>query len=107
WMPPVGFDTRRAWEGPLQGTPYRVRVEAAADHGKPTYFEVLWPWQRPLRQEPPPRRSAEAVRQLTYVLLVVAATLAAALLARRNWRLGRGDRRGALRVAVYVLLARI
>jgi hypothetical protein len=47
-FPPVGFDARAEWDGSLvqdPGTP--LHVTAAAYHGKPVYFDVLGPWNRP------------------------------------------------------------
>jgi hypothetical protein len=46
----VSFDARAAWTGTLDGTPaVPFRIEAASWKGRPVYFEVVWPWMRPLR----------------------------------------------------------
>ncbi len=45
-VPPVPFDARAAWEGPLEaGRPERVHVEAAGWQGKPVFFSVGGDWQ--------------------------------------------------------------
>jgi serine/threonine-protein kinase len=46
-------------------------------------------------------------RQVAYLLAAIAATAGAAFLARRNWRSGRADRRGAFRIAGYVLVCHV
>ena len=45
---PVDSDRKSAWEGTYPGAPgVPVRIEAAAYHGKPVWFEVVTPWARP------------------------------------------------------------
>jgi serine/threonine-protein kinase len=104
WSPPVYADTRAAWEVfALQAPETPVRVEAAACHGKPVYFQVIMPWTRPHRDEPPtgtmlPPAARAIFRTIWYVVLI-----GAAVLAIRNLRLGRADRRGAFRLALFIL----
>lgn len=100
-------DTRVAWTGvwPESGRP--LRIEAAAFGGRPVAFMLLGPWQRPTRmpQESPPRENALALLLFAIVLFILAG---AGLLARANLRSGRGDRKGATRLAACmtcVLLA--
>ena len=40
WLPRGQSDVRRAWEGAMPGLSQPVRVEAAAWHGRPIYFQV-------------------------------------------------------------------
>ncbi|MFZ0748662.1 MAG: serine/threonine-protein kinase, partial [Pyrinomonadaceae bacterium] len=50
--PPFFADERKAWEGKHIDHPeIPVRIEAAAYQGKPVYFQVVAPWDKPLRQE--------------------------------------------------------
>ena len=50
WAASVDSDRKAAWEGAYPGQPgLEVRVEAAAYHGRPVWFEVLPPWARPGR----------------------------------------------------------
>ncbi len=103
WTPPNYADSRVAWTGALDefpGTP--MRIEAAAYRGKPVYFELIAPWTRPGRSQPYQPTSGEKVVQVFLITLLVVIVVGAALLARRNLHLGRGDRRGAWRIAAFV-----
>ena len=51
-----------------------------------------------------PARSRTPVGEASVVVLALAMPIGGVLLARRNLRLGRGDRRGAFRVALFVFL---
>jgi serine/threonine-protein kinase len=105
WIPPVAYDTRAAWEGFYPDRPdVAIRVEAAAFRGRPVYFHIIPPWERPERQE---EFLSTASRRAAGVLLAVtffAGLFSAVLLARRNLRLGRGDRRGAFKLAIFVFI---
>lgn len=103
WRPPVYSDARAAWQGLLPApTYYPVRVEAAAYRGKPTYFEIIGAWSQPVRTGSPPL----SLRLQAFLALFVAGCLAlvaaGVLLARRNLQRGRGHRRGAFKLAVFV-----
>jgi serine/threonine-protein kinase len=101
WTPPFFCDARAAWEGTYPDRPdLPIRVEAGAYRGRPVSFFMVGPWTRPERMEP--ERIAPLRQMLRAVLsvLVVLLTGAGAVLARRNVRLGRGDRRGAFRLAL-------
>lgn len=104
WTAPVDSDRKAAWEGMYPGQPpIPVRIEAAAYHGRPVWFAVLPPWAMDagLAQ----RQVRTPVGTATLVVLALAMPLGGVLLARRNLRLGRGDRKGAFRVALFVFLA--
>ena len=105
WTPPFYADTRNAWTGNL---PYSgsdpVRIEAASYRGKPVSFAIIGPWTLPT-----PARGLYAgvelptqAYALTAVLFLVLGS-AAVFFARRNLRLGRGDRRGATRLMLVAL----
>lgn len=105
WAPLYSNDSRMAWEGvyPEQST-IPIRIEAASYRGKPVYFEIVNPWSKPERQEPsvlPGNYKALLTLLLSIFLLVL---IGSVLLAIRNLRLGRGDRKGALRLAIVVFL---
>jgi serine/threonine-protein kinase len=108
WVPQHAYDVRAAWDGvyPLQPE-IKIHVEAAAYRGKPVYFEVINPWDQPVRQVE--RRMSAADRALSIILITVAilALIGSILLAFRNLRLGRGDRRGALRLALFVFIVQM
>jgi serine/threonine-protein kinase len=106
-VPPVHAHERAAWEGRFPEVPeHPIRVEAAAFSGKPVYFVTRGPWSRSARSLPPPTTLFSTVTAALEAFVVPALMLAGAVLARRNVKLGRGDRRGAFRVAtsVFILL---
>jgi serine/threonine-protein kinase len=106
--PPVYADTRAAWAGTWPDAPdLPVRLEAAALGGRTVYFEAVYPWTPPPRTPSTLLTPTERAAIVT-LLAVLAATFAAvAIVARRNVRAGRGDRRGALRLSGFVFAAMI
>jgi eukaryotic-like serine/threonine-protein kinase len=106
WAPPVYSDARAAWTGSLAEHPnIPMRIEAAAYRGKPVYFELVGPWTHPERMQPSQPTAGERVGLTILAVLLVASVMAGAMLARRNLHLGRGDRRGAARLAAFVFAA--
>ena len=105
WAPLYQSDSRLAWQGvyPEQAT-IPIRIEAASYRGKPIHFAVVNPWTRPERQEPAgwsrPLKALFTIMVSVFVLVLIGSVL----LAVRNLRLGRGDRKGALRLAIFVFL---
>jgi serine/threonine-protein kinase len=105
WLPPTFADTRAAWEGKYStGEP--LRVEAAAWHGKQVYFHLIGPWTRPAQMTPLQRTIGEKISGGIGIGILVSVLLGGVFLARRNLSLGRGDRRGASRLATtsFVLM---
>jgi len=95
WTPPVMADARAAWSGTYPQSPeIPVRVEAAAFHGKPVNFVVLLPDVQP----GPEGRSAG---DLVYLVIELIIILGSFPFARYNLRLGRGDTRTAVRLALF------
>jgi hypothetical protein len=82
-----------------------MRIEAAAYRGKPVYFELIGPWTRPERLQPSQPTIGERVFLVICIVLLLSLLITSAMLARRNLRLGRGDRRGASRLAAFVFAA--
>ena len=104
WTPPVYSDARAAWTGSLAERPdIPMRIEAAAYRGKPVYFELIGPWTRPERMQPYQPTIGERVALAIISFLLLSVVVGGALLAWRNLRLGRGDRRGASRLAAVIL----
>jgi serine/threonine-protein kinase len=105
WRPPVYADERAAWEGPVPEVPGgKLRVEAAAAGGRPVFFGIAGPWTVSSR-DPATRRQPTTLERATGLitaLVMPGLMLVGALLARRNVKLGRGDRRGAFRAAAAV-----
>jgi serine/threonine-protein kinase len=108
WVPPVAYDQRAAWEGVFPEQPQTpLRIEAASYRGKPVYFEMIGPWTRPARlgaAEPSARNRGQ---QAFALVIVIGCIIGGGVLARRNLRLGRGDRRGAFRMALFVMIATV
>lgn len=103
WTPPVYSDTRAAWTGSLaERTEIPMRIEAAAYRGKPVYFELIGPWTHPQRMQPYQPSTGEQVAVFLGLVLILTTLVGGALFARRNLRLGRGDRRGAGHIAAFV-----
>jgi serine/threonine-protein kinase len=100
WVPPTFGDARVAWEGGYRDAPeFRVHVEAASYRGRPVFFHVFWPWNRPLRAQPFEDSPSTKAANLIVLILGISALLVGLVLARRNLRLGRVDRKGAFRLA--------
>jgi hypothetical protein len=101
WTPPFYADARAAWEGRWPRRPeLTLRVEAAAYRGRPVWFELKSPWTRPEREQASPLSAQLRRIQAFYVLFILALVAVACALAWRNISLGRGDRRGAFRLAL-------
>jgi len=105
WLPLTAFDARAAWNGSYPDTPQiPVRIEAAAWHGKPVYFQMVLPWTRPARSQPYQMSAGQqAVNWLVIGAICVLFAVAAAL-AWRSARQGKGDLRGASRVAALIFV---
>ena len=103
--PAVYADTRAAWDGPCPGWPeVRIRVEAAAYRGRPIAFRIVAPWSEATAASLPETTGSWVFLVLrdTVILTIL---IGGAWLARRNLRLGRGDRRGAATFALFMLAA--
>ncbi|MBL8205774.1 MAG: serine/threonine protein kinase [Blastocatellia bacterium] len=102
--PPVPSDVRVAWMGMYPGQPAMpVRVEAAGYHGKLVSFRLLAPFHQAARVPAPPtitQRAAGVVSLLVFLSMI----LGSVWLAIRNVRTGRGDVRGAYRLAMFVFV---
>jgi hypothetical protein len=116
--PPDACDQIWSWEGTWPNSEERLYVAAAAYRGKPVFFRVLPPdgfaevmnsgasGQATTAQAILDLESASPLSSFlftfTFVCIFLAVPGGALLLAWWNIRLGRGDRRGAFRVAVSV-----
>ena len=84
-----------------------MRIEAAACRGKPVYFELIGPWTHAESMQPRQPATRERASLVLGIVLLFSMLVGGALIARRNLRLGRGDRRGAFRLAAVVLAAEV
>ena len=103
WTPPVTSDERTAWTGTYPGQPdVPIRIEAAAYRGVLVHFAVVTPWTRPWLIQPQSVTTGQRVGNLIFSTLVFIVLVGAAVLARKSLRQGRGDRRGAFRLALFI-----
>jgi len=108
WLPEAFCNQRAAWLGtyPKSATsnrdPVAIRIESCAYRGSLVYFSMIHPWSSPSRQSPPQRTTTQEVQNIIGGFVFLSFLLGATLLARRNLKLGRGDRRGALRLGTCV-----
>ena len=108
WLARGQADARMAWTGTLVERPAtQMRVEAASWHGRPIFFQVVWPWTRPTRmQEEPVSLSARVIGAVNvgfFLILLVAALV----VSRKNVRAGRGDHRGAVRLVTIATVGQM
>jgi hypothetical protein len=106
WTPLAATDARAAWEGTWPGHPeLPLRVEAAAYRAKPVYFDLVSSWTEQGRvhgEQTGPWGSIQTAIVLTVVCSII---LLGIMMARSNIRSGRGDRRGAARLALLAFLS--
>ncbi|MGZ5381052.1 MAG: hypothetical protein ACXWFQ_04280, partial [Thermoanaerobaculia bacterium] len=103
WLPSVPFDAIAGFTGPMPGEKdVTLRVVAAAFRGRPASFQLVAPWSVPHRDAAMPVTLRSRIRGATFSLTTLIIAGAAVWFARRNTRLGRGDRRGAARVGTTV-----
>ena len=103
WAPLAATDARAAWTGVYPGrADLPIRVEAASFLGRPVFFTIVWPWSHPsLMPGGTSGSMAKKASDLAQDALFVGLILAAALIARHNWKAGRGDSKGAVRIGVF------
>lgn len=108
WTPPHAYDARQAWNGSLANLPdIPIRVEAASFRGKPVYFEIVFPWIQPVTEFTDTNSPGQKVAAWTLLSVFFGTLVLDALLALRNLRTGRCDRRGAFRVAFFFFCLRM
>jgi serine/threonine-protein kinase len=101
FIPAHASDVIQAWKGPHPVIPnMNIVIEMGWWKGLVTHARMTYPFM--LNQEDPQRRQRSWIWKLQRNVMLFAAIVGlvfVVLLARRNWTLGRTDRRGALRVA--------
>jgi serine/threonine-protein kinase len=100
WTPLSNWDTRAAWTGSDAATGTKVRIEAAAWRGRPVSFRIVGPWTTPSRMNPAGNSS-----QIPALVIIYSALIAACVIAWFNFRAGRMDSRGALRLLLIYFIA--
>src|SRR5262249_25563685 len=103
WIPLSGFDELAAWTGAFIHAPsVPVRIEAAAWKGRPVSFEIRGPWNIPDRDTPSQASGQLFETAVTYTIIAITLCLAAGL-AWFNYRRGRADIHGGVRLLGIVL----
>jgi hypothetical protein len=103
--PATFADAEQSWTvTPAASGGTSLQVEAAAYRGRPVTFHIVGPWTPDERAAATP--VSPGVRVIGWVLITLNLVIMAGSVfyARHNLRLGRGDRRGALRLMVATLL---
>jgi len=104
-VPAAPFDARAAWSGTYPNDRTPIRVEAAAWRGTPTFLTVTGAWDAANGVRGWEFASARFATFQTVLNVVI--WLAGGLLAWRNFRSRRGDRRGATIVALTMFVLSI
>lgn len=98
------FDARTAWTGKApDGSGHELRIEAASYRGRPTYLETFGPWETPGDLVRAPAKGVQYA-QVINSMVVMGAFAFGVIVAWRNVKQGRGDRRGALRLGLALFM---
>lgn len=81
-----------------------LKVVAAVQRDRPVYFELIAPWSEATQVTERPRALRTKISRIVFFVLTVTFTVAGLYFARRNLRLGRGDKAGAVRLTTAVFL---
>ena len=102
-IPPFAFDERRAWTGSFTHSPdMPLRIESAAWRGRAISFGLYGPWSDGDVQ---PSTGATIRRAWIGTVISSLLLLCGSWLAWRNYRAGRSDVRGAMRLAAVGFVA--
>lgn len=102
WVPLLASDSRAAWTGAYPGHPdLPIRIEAAAWHGKPVYFGIIWPWTKPARLNETVVSGGKRAADIAKNVFLILVGIVAIIVARINSKAGRGDHRGAVRLGLF------
>jgi serine/threonine-protein kinase len=104
WASLAASDVRQAWTGEWPG--YRNRplhVEAAAWHGRAVFFSLTGPWNSSARmRSSKPESTGDRIAEILLDIILFVPIFTAAFVARWNFVRGKGDRRGAMRLAILI-----
>jgi serine/threonine protein kinase len=104
-LPINAADQLLAWKGPHPKLPNtQLTVHIASWRGRITKAQVQFPWQTAARTDDSGPSLFSRASDIFDMLLTGAGIVFVTLLARRNWKLGRTDRKGALRIAIAQFL---
>ena len=102
--PPFFADAHAAWEGTIDDdSPATFRIEASGHQGRPVSFHIYGPWDQE-SDASGSSDSAEFVQLIIQVIAIFSVLIGLTLVGRRNFRSGRADTSGAIRVAIYIFV---
>lgn len=103
WFPLAYADTRAAWEGTWPSRPdIPLRIEAAGYKGKPIYFQLISPWDKPSRMDSDNVFQQNPIGQWFGLILIFVIFGLGTYISVRNLRSGRGDLPGSARLGLFV-----
>jgi len=98
-------DQRVAWDGYFDDQPdVPIRIEAGSYRDKPNFFKITGPWSQ---TTPPVTSSSFIYKQVfnyVFVIIILLVIFGSIVLAWKNLKLKRGDRKGAFRASLFYLL---
>lgn len=105
-LPTSYADARAAWTTQMPERPgSELRIEAAAYRGRPVYFNEFGPWNPELGTTTSSADSNQRAAASFAIVIVGVLLIAGVVLTRRNLKRGRGDTRGAWRLAAFIFCA--
>ena len=106
FAPVYAFDWQKAWKGKHPRLDLDIQVEIAAWHGKLTHLQIVWPWSNVTRTAALKRSASQTAASLAQFAVNILVFLVSSFLAFRNWRSGRADMLGAIRLGAIVFALR-
>jgi serine/threonine protein kinase len=105
WAPLAPTDSRLAWTGTLpERADVPIRVEAAAFHGEPVYYRMVFPWTSPGRDTETAMTRQQKLASVLLVLMILTVFVGGVALARWNIKANRADMKGAARLGAFVFV---
>ena len=101
----TGYDSTAVWQGTSPYDSTQVTLTIAGSGGRPLQFWVSGPWGSTRDLDSFEEPFDDGVPLLQLFVFVLIPMVGGVLLARHNIRLGRGDRKGATRLAVVIFCA--
>ena len=105
WTPAAYATHVWAWSGAFADHPdLPLRIEAASSGDRIVHFRLIAPWDVPASAVPASTDRTAVVASAMGGVLMLTVVIGAVAMVRHNLAQGRGDRRGALKLASAVLL---
>ena len=106
WAPIDFFDRSADWDGYFGGNhDLPLHISAAAWRGRPTYFQVIAPWNKPWQiseDSSPISNNSSKTATVCILVLILGFIVGGSFFARRNLLRGRADLKGASRLFIFL-----